>query len=174
MVALYPIISFIVATGLIRWKINRPAPKGTDTASPRRCLPPWSLLDQFANISITVSSPEVYEDIAIMTDIAYLFIIIPPLQHWVSRHLVARLSGKEPPSDETAAGMKNRIKELEAAQDAASQPPRTWRHDMKGHTDGHRVPESGHVERALVTYGTIPAFTEYAGLLGPTAATRPW
>ena len=77
MVALYLIISFIVATGLIQLLKNQSVlPRKVQILLLAMTLSTLALLDQFANISITVSSLEVYEDIAIMTDIAYLFIII--------------------------------------------------------------------------------------------------
>lgn len=166
MVALYLIISFIVATGLIQLLKNQSVlPRKVQILLLAMTLSTLALLDQFANISITVSSLEVYEDIAIMTDIAYLFIIILTITTLSIMIWFAKVCQERNRLLMKQQRDENRIKELEAAQDAVT-ALRTWRHDMKGHIQMVTgFLESGHVERALSYIRDNSGFTEYAGLL---------
>ena len=108
-----------------------------------------AFLDQLANMTITISSLEVYEDIAIMTDIAYMLIIIFAIVTLNIMIWFAKVCQEKNNLLVKQHWDESRIKELEAAQDAVA-ALRTWRHDIRKHV--HMVIgflKSGHVDRAL-------------------------
>lgn len=166
MVVLYLIICFIAALGLIRLIKNQYVlPVKAQLLLFAMVLLILAFLDQLANMTITISSLEVYEDIAIMTDIAYMLIIIFAIVTLNIMIWFAKVCQEKNNLLVKQHWDASRIKELEAAQDAVA-ALRAWRHDIRNHVQmviGFL--ESGHVDRALSYIRDSSGVEDYTSLL---------
>lgn len=166
MVILYLIICFIVVLGIIQFMKNKYVlPAKAQFLLLVMVLLNLAFLDQLANMTITISSLEVYGDIAIMTDIAYLLIIIFAIVTLSIMIWFAKVCQEKNNLLIKQHRDESRIKELETAQDAVS-ALRTWRHDMRKHVQmviGFL--EAGYVDRALSYIRDSSGVEDYTSML---------
>lgn len=166
MVLLYLLISFIVASCLIRLLRNRGVlPVKVQIILLAVILCTLGLLDKFADASIAISSLEAYDDISFMTDIVCILLIIITI---AMMGIMVWFAKECQEKNNLLAKQRNdeyRIKELESVQDTIV-VLRNWRHDVKGHIQTViGLLESDHVGQALNYIREISGDMDHSGFM---------